>query len=404
MRILSTIAIMLMVNVLLAQESKTSYNFKRISTSYGDIELPNKGKIQVNCLVADFNNNKTNDFIIVEKTENQSVTIFTKTDENKWERNIIERRSIPAAESGTVFDINGNGNLDLVVGSAETDEIWWWENPYPNDSRRGWRRNYVKRNGPVGHGDMAFGDFNGDGKAELAFWSIEDRSLYVANMPEGDVSSTDNWPLTKIYTYGNQGQMMQRSNGTELPNAGVNHHEGIAVTDINSDGIDNIIAGGMWFSFENGTYIPNYIDMAYSSARIAAGHLIEGGSPEIVMVSGKGHGPLVMYQLIDKVWTPKILDNTTRRANTLQLIDFDKNGKLDIFVAEMNAQNVTNPRIFVMLNRGDGNFQNLEISKGIGSHNTGIGDISGNGHYDIIGKPYDWNTPRLDIWINSGPK
>jgi len=30
-------------------------------------------------------------------------------------------------------------------------------------------------------------------------------------------------------------------------------------------------------------------------------------------------------------------------------------------------------------------------------------DLDGNGTLDILGKPYNWNTPRLDIWLNMGP-
>lgn len=42
---------------------------------------------------------------------------------------------------------------------------------------------------------------------------------------------------------------------------------------------------------------------------------------------------------------------------------------------------------------------NLIIKTG-SSEGIGIGDIDGDGDYDILSKPYNWDTPRLDIFIN----
>ena len=253
------------------------------------------------------------------------------------------------------------------------------------------------------HSDMAFGDFDSDQQIELAFWNQGANSLFIAKKPE-NVTKEDNWPLTCIYTYSTDGQMMQRSKGTELEQVGVNYHEGIAVCDINLDGVNDLVAGGMWFNYQNGSYIAHEIDLSYSSARIAAGQLIEGGRPEVVMVSGEGEGPLMLYQYIDHVWVPSEIDKTTKRAHTLQLIDFNKDGMLDIFSAEMKVKTVKSPNIFIMLNKGQGNFDRLNITTNFGSHNTGIGDIDGNGELDIVGKPYAWDTPRIDLWLNHGLK
>jgi len=31
------------------------------------------------------------------------------------------------------------------------------------------------------------------------------------------------------------------------------------------------------------------------------------------------------------------------------------------------------------------------------------GDLDGDGDLDVLGKPYNWDAPRLDAWINEGP-
>jgi hypothetical protein len=33
-------------------------------------------------------------------------------------------------------------------------------------------------------------------------------------------------------------------------------------------------------------------------------------------------------------------------------------------------------------------------------HEGRIVDLDGDGDLDILGKPYTWQAPRLDIWIN----
>jgi hypothetical protein len=40
---------------------------------------------------------------------------------------------------------------------------------------------------------------------------------------------------------------------------------------------------------------------------------------------------------------------------------------------------------------------------GFGNHESKIVDLDGNGTLDILGKPYNWDTPRLDIWLNPVP-
>jgi hypothetical protein len=32
-----------------------------------------------------------------------------------------------------------------------------------------------------------------------------------------------------------------------------------------------------------------------------------------------------------------------------------------------------------------------------------VGDFDGDSDPDVIGKPYNWDAPRLDVWINEGP-
>ncbi len=382
----------------------TKYRWTRLSSEYGELDIPNKGTVQTGCLIADFNKDGKDEFVIIEKTEAPAVVMYVNTEGKKWEKQSIEKRKIAAGEAADFCDIDGDGDLDIAVGSEESNQIWWWENPYPNfGPDKYWKRNYIKKSGAVLHHDMAFGDFDGDGQIELAFWNEGDRSLYIAEKPENP-AKTDDWPLTKIFNYNNDSQMLQRSNGTELKNNEINTHEGICKADINLDGVDDIVAGGMYFHYKDGQYWENDIDKSYVSAKIAAGQLIAGGRPEVVMVSCEGEGPLVMYHFDNGSWNPTVLLKYTRRAHSLQLIDFDKDGDLDIFLSEMKTKDINDPKVLILLNNGNSNFEKIEVASSYGTHNSGVGDFDGDGDFDIIGKPFAWDTPRLDLWLNEGKK
>lgn len=395
-----TIAICFCAIFAQAQQNSSNYRWTRISSTYGEIDLPNSGKFQTDCLIADFNKDGKDEFMIIEKTEGPSIVMFSHTEGKKFARTIIEKKKMPTGESAAFCDIDNDGDLDIAVGSEETNQVWWWENPYPAiDPEKSWKRYTIKNSGAALHHDMAFGDFNGDGKKELAFWCQGDKTLYVASLPE-KLTKADEWNLSKIYTYQSECQMQQRSEGSELKNLPVNTHQGVCAADINLDSVDDIVAGGMYFTFNHGAYFPNDIDKSYIGTKVTVGQLIEGDRPEVVMVAGDGEGPLVMYSYENGVWIPTILQKFTRRAHSLQLIDFDNNGHLDIFVSEMKTIDINDPKIFIILNDVHNNFERIDVSSSYGTHNSGMGDFDGDGDFDIIGKPYAWGTPRIDLWLN----
>jgi len=114
------------------------------------------------------------------------------------------------------------------------------------------------------------------------------------------------------------------------------------------DGKLDIVGGCRWFKHNGGTnYTPNIIDAGYAFTRSTAGQLIKGGRPEIILVVGDGWAPMMMYEWKKGVWVGKKLIEDIDCGHSLALIDFD-----------------------------------------------------GDGDYDILGKPYGWETPRSDIWLN----
>ena len=247
-----------------------------------------------------------------------------------------------------------------------------------------------------------FGDFDGDNKAELVFWNQGANSLFLADIPENP-RNINEWDYKAIYNYSGDGQMQPP--GSEPNWKGNNEHEGLAKADIDGDGVEDIIGGGWWFKHVgNHKFLANVVDASYSFSRSAAGQLIEGGRPEIVLVVGDGIAPLFLYEWVNGIWMKKQLLAEVDNGHSLDIIDFNCDGHLDIFNAEMRFNADYNPdaKCRILLGDGKGNFTDYIINKSFSQHESKIADLDGDGDYDIFAKPYAHRAPGFDIFLQNG--
>jgi hypothetical protein len=378
--------------------------WQHFSTTKGDLEAPNSGKQQTSATVFDIDGDGVNDFVITERTMAPAV-VWYKRHPKGWTKHVMHAERINIEAGATYFDVDGDGDLDFVAaGDYKSNEVAWWENPHPrHDPSVPWKRHVIKNTGVPKHHDLIFGDFDGDGKAELVFWNQNARALYMARIP-ADPRNSGPWPFAEIYAYSRDSEQEQRGNADGFK--GVNEHEGLAKADIDGDGKLDIIGGGRWFKhIEGDRFQENLVDAGYQFSRAAAGQFIEGGRPEILFVVGDGAGPLVLYEWVKGRWVSKVLLEQVTNGHSLDVVDFNGDGKLDIFLAEMRL-NGGNPesKIYILLGDGKGNFKTETVATGYGNHESKMADLDGNGTLDILGKPYNWETPRLDIWLNMGAK
>ncbi len=394
-----------------AAEDIPAVKWKHLSTVNGDLEVPNAGSQQTAALVADVDKDGINDFLIAERTKTPSVVWYRKVKKG-WKKYTVETEPLHIEAGSACLDIDGDGDIDVVFGGdSESNCVWWWENPYPDfDPGKAWKRREIKNYGANKHHDQLFGDFDGDGRDELVFWNQGGRKLYLAEIPENPRQSQP-WDCHAIYSWSGDSEMLQRQTRPYPGFKSVNEHEGLTKADIDGDGVLDIVGGGRWFKHTGGyNYIENIIDAGYEFTRAAAGQLVKGGRPEVVLAVGDGWAPMVMYEWKEKkdkwrkgtgTWVPKILIDEIDCGHSLAIVDFDRDGNLDIWVAEMRLGGKNrDAKNMILSGDGKGNFRTLMVSQGIANHESKIADLDGDGDLDILGKPYGWQTPRLDIWIN----
>ena len=185
------------------------------------------------------------------------------------------------------------------------------------------------------------------------------------------------------------------------------NYEGLANADIDQDGIEDIVGGGYWFKHKSGeTYEARKID-DYGQSGSAVGDLIKGGRLEVVLSSADGVGALNLYQWTEGVWVKNTLIDEVIHGHTIQVIDIDGDGNLDIFCAEMaewSGETNTGSKTWILFGDGKGSFSTevLYAVNYTGNHESKLGDLNGDGRPDIIQKPFMKGVPRLDIWLNQG--
>ena len=387
-------------------------NWTQLSSKNGDLPSPNGGNEQTSSLVADLDKDGIKDFVITDRSVAPSV-VWYRYIEGEWKKYIIDSTRCTIEAGNAVLDIDRDGDPDIIFGGDyRSNEVWWWENPFPDyDTSKVWIRHKVKSSGAKKHHDLITGDFDNDGAQELVFWNQDAHTLFMAEIPDNPRESSD-WERKPVYVYSSDSEMEPRGGLAAYPAwRGRNEHEGLAKADIDGDGHVDIIGGGRWFKYlRNGEFSANIVDASFAFSRATAGQFIEGGRPEIVLSTGDGTGPLVLYQWIgtageDKAnasgtWVPKILIQTLYDGHTLDALDFDDDSHLDIFSAEMKL-NPDNPgAIRILLGDGEGNFVQHIVRADIGCHEGKIFDLEGDGDFDILSKPYNWDTPRIDLFIN----
>jgi hypothetical protein len=171
---------------------------------------------------------------------------------------------------------------------------------------------------------------------------------------------------------------------------------------VDLDGKIDLVGGGRWFKHQGGTNFQTHvIDDKMRFTQCAAGQLVEGGRPEIVFSPGDMDGDAKWYQWDGKNWKSHLLGFVVH-GHTCEIRDINGDGHADIFIGEMgNPGAGDNARTYVWYGDGKGRFRKTIASHGQGIHEGLLADLDGDGDLDILMKPYNHNSPRIDVLLNT---
>ena len=382
-------------------------HWDRKSSTTADLPNPGTSREQTGDLAARLDpDSPATDFVLSTRVTGPAL-VWYRRNLKGWNRYVIEKSFLPIEAGGAAYDIDGDGDLDIVFGEDwQGGNLYWWENPYPNfNPDIPWKRHIIKSGGEHQHHDQIFADFEGAGKAQLVFWNQFAKTLFLAPIP-ADPKHTEPWPYHAIFS-GNAGEGEADA---------AKYAEGLDAYDIDGDGHPDLLAGNHWFKYlGNGKFKP--IKVGIIGGRIRAGKFKPGRYPQIVIAPGDGNGPLMIYECADHddpaisaSWHGhNLLDRDEIHGHTLEIADIDHDGNLDILTAEQgkwttepNALDNPNATAWILYGDGQGNFRTTILDQGEGWHDGKLADFDGDGDLDILQKPYAWDAPRVDVWLNNG--
>jgi hypothetical protein len=255
----------------------------------------------------------------------------------------------------TARDINGDGNLDLVVENQDDQSVSLMFGK--GDGTFQPCINYATG----ANSAVVVGDFNGDGRLDLA----TDTSLLLNN---GDGTFPVN---RKFFTGGSAAVVIADFNGDGIPDlATANSPLCLCVY---SDTVSVLLGNG------DGTYRPHLDSNAGSVQHLAAGDFNGDGRLDLVAASIFDKDINVLLGNGDGTFKAPVSYPTPSNAWSSAIADFNKDGKLDIAVANSSTAAVS-----IFLGNGDGTFRpRIDLPTAYGTLFIGVGDFDGDGNPDI---------------------
>ncbi len=331
---------------------------------------------RTSCVVGDINNDGLPEVIIASREPQRVIYWLGRQPDGSWQRHLLDDSFLRCEAGGLLHDVTGNGRLDLIMGcDYGGDELYWWENP--QDPTQPWPRHLICRMPNRQTHDQMVADVDGDGRPELYFWNQQASALFCVKLPDDPRQSP--WP------------------GIHTVIGGI-REEGLCVADVDGDGQHELIAGLSWYKpLGKNLWQRHEFARGYVSPKSVVADFDGDGRPEIIIsegdasLNGRHFGRLVMFKAgadVTDLWQATVLHDRLLEPHSLQVADFDGDGRPDVFVGEMgmpNGENDHPPAQRIYHNRG-GELVETIIDEGIGTHEAKLINIDGK--LGIAGKPF----------------
>ena len=116
---------------------------------------------------ADFDNDGDLDLSSADYTPHNKLYLFENDGAGKFRKLIIREDEPTRIERHLVGDVDGDGDPDIVIVKNLNGHVLWFENSGSPTDGTPWKRHVVTTSLPGAY-DVALGDFNGDGRLDVA--------------------------------------------------------------------------------------------------------------------------------------------------------------------------------------------------------------------------------------------
>jgi hypothetical protein len=249
---------------------------------------------------------------------------------NSWTRhgNLDGTQGI-GANGGVVFDVDADGDLDVVCAQYK-DDLGWWENPGPPLTSTAWQFHVLSNESRYLH-DLIVADLDQDGTVEE----------FVANLNAGywNASITLKW-----FRPGADPTALWESHTIE-PNRseGAPHgHAGMDVGDVDDDGNVDLAYSNGWYEAPDdpaGSWTWREVSQIYGISNALLRDM-DGDDDLDLVVSAGHHGSGVFWlrapdDPVNGSWSQQTVDSEVHHPECLAVLDLDEDEDLDIVSCDL---------------------------------------------------------------------
>jgi transcriptional regulator CtsR len=381
-----------------------------------------------NALVYDMDGNGTNDMVWMDGHTDPLLRIAKNKNNlplsfGDWQRHVID--SLKPARSIFINsnDLDGDNRNDIITGG------WWYKNPGNNDGL--WVRNNIGGNinnmaatldidedndidilGTTGVGSNPSSDFvvaYNDGQGSFIYEDITDgqgdfiQGIAVNRFQNNELGIAISWHEA------NQGiQMLTNSlgNWNWSTISSFSQDEDLSTGDIDRDGDDDLLLGTHWlrnegdswtdYTLNNSTGFPDRNELIDINRD---GRLDAVVGYEAISTQGK----IAWYEQPENPtseWIEHIISVNEIGPMSLDVTDIDFDGDIDIVIGEHNLINPESTECIIFENRNNGASWNKHVVYVGDEHHDGtrFTDIDGDGDMDIIS--IGWGHSKVLLYEN----